>query len=72
MTLDEFKETIKTNKSVADNIYRRTDIIDMDNGTMLIYAENINKYLEKYACKDAEDLSNTLWYSYGVYVKIVD
>lgn len=72
MTLDEFKETIKTNKSVADNIYRRTDIIDIDNGTMLIYAENINKYLEKYACKDAEDLSNTLWYSYGVYVKIVD
>ena len=50
---------------------RKNDIIDWDNGTMVIYSENINKYLEKYACKDADDLIDTLWYSYGMFVKII-
>lgn len=69
MTLDEFK-------AVAPHLLfekkRRSDIIDYDNGTALIYAENLNKYLERYACKDEDDLQNTLWYSYGMSVKIVD
>lgn len=71
MTLDDFKELMKNDKSVKYN-YGRSDIIDLDNGTMLIYAENIEKYLEQYACKNAEELSDTLWYYYGIFVKIVD
>ena len=41
-------------------------------GTAIIHKKNIGKYLEKYMCKSAEDLENTLWYGYGVFVKIVD
>lgn len=33
---------------------------------------NMTKYLEKYACKDEQDLSDTLWYSYGVFLRILD
>lgn len=50
----------------------KSDIIDTENGFMLIHRANINKYLEQYLCKSEEDLENTLWYSYGFSVKIVD
>ena len=69
-SLDAFKELLSTNKEVKDKIISREDLIDLDNGVMRIYAEHINKYLEKYCCKDAEDLQDTLWYSYGIYCEI--
>ena len=70
LSLEEFKEMAKR-QDFRDGIVGKTDIIDLDNGTMIIYAEHINKYLEQYACKDAQDLEDTLWYSYGVWVKII-
>ena len=69
MTLEEFKEN---SSKLRDRILRRSDVIDFDNGSMTVYKENLNKYLEKYGCKDEYDLSETLWFSYGVYVKVVD
>lgn len=70
-TLEEFK-MMNNNHEFRKKIINRSDSIDFDNGSMTIYAENLNKYLEKYSCKDAEDLENTLWFSYGVYLKIVE
>lgn len=69
MTLDEFKAN---GKQIKNLVCSRNDIIDLDNGTMTIYSENLNKYLERYACKDAEDLINTLWFNYGVLVRVID
>lgn len=65
-TLDEFKNLIK-----EDNPFKM-DIIDMEHGKMTIHRCNINKYLEKYACRDEEDLGDTLWYSYGCLVNVID
>lgn len=70
LSLDEFKEMGKK-QEFRDDIVGKTDIIDLDNGTMIIYAEHLNKYLEQYACKDAQDLEDTMWYSYGVWVKVI-
>lgn len=71
LTFDDFKSMVSSNDEFKNLLIGKNDIIDWDNGTMMIYSENINKYLEKYACKNAEDLVDTLWYSYGVFVKIV-
>jgi len=65
-------EEFKANVNIIKNMFNRSDIIDIDGGTMIIYSENINKYLEKYSCKNAEDLEDTMWFSYGVFVKIVE
>lgn len=48
------------------------DQIDIKNGHMTIHKSNINKYLEKYMCKNEDDLSDTLYYNLGVWVKIID
>lgn len=69
MTFDDFKSQGET---IKQQLFSRSDIIDLDNGSMTIYSENINKYLEQYACKNATDLEDTLWYNYGVFVKIID
>lgn len=50
----------------------RSDVFDLDNGTAVIQRDNLGKYLEKYSCKDENDLSDTLWYNYGMFLKIVD
>ena len=71
LSLDAFKSMISSNNEFKNSLISKNDIIDWDNGTMVIYSENINKYLEKYACKNAEDLVDTLWYSYGMFVKII-
>ena len=68
MTLEEFK----AQSSEIKELFKRQDVKDFDNGSLIIYSENLEKYLEEYACKDVEDLEDTLWYSYGVYVKIID
>lgn len=71
LSLDAFKSMVSSNNEFKNSLISKNDIIDWDNGTMVIYSENINKYLEKYACKDADDLIDTLWYSYGMFVKII-
>lgn len=70
-TLDSFKEMLKEDKDFKEQIVKKNDFIDLDNGVMRIYSENLNKYLEKYSCKDAEDLENTLWFNYGIFCQVI-
>ena len=70
-SLDSFKDMISNNNDFKEEIISKQDLIDLDNGVMRIYAENLNKDLEKYACKNAEDLENTLYYSYGIYCTVI-
>lgn len=69
MTLEEFKNYGGT---LLKERMMRSDIIDFDNGTMTVFSENISKYLEKYSCKNTDDLSDALWYGYGIFLKIID
>ena len=72
LTLEEFKTLAKEREFKERFTESKEDIIDLDNGTMLIHRCNLNKYLEQYICKDEDDLSDTLYYSYGIYATIVD
>jgi hypothetical protein len=72
MSLDAFKELVASDEEKKNEIIGRSDLIDLDNGVMRIYSEHLGKYLEQYFCKDAEDLLNTLWFSYGIYCEIKD
>ena len=72
MTLDGFKSLLANDKDFVGNLISSSDIIDIEGGSMIIHRRNINKYLEQYMCKSEEDLSDTLWYSYGMFVKVID
>ena len=72
MSLDEFKKNVSNDTGFTASLIGRHDIVDIKKGKMVIYIEHLNKYLEKYACKDADDLQDTLYNSYGVFVKIVE
>jgi hypothetical protein len=72
LTLDAFKDLVKTDQNFSDRIKGASDVIDFDNGSMTIHRGNLDRYLEQYMCKSEDDLSDTMWYSYGVFVKIVD
>lgn len=66
MNIEEFKNFVK-----KENPFK-LDNIDMEHGRMTIHRCNINKYLEQYACKNEEDLNDTLWYSYGCLVTVIE
>ena len=72
LSLDGFKNLLRKDESFKEKIITQNDVIDIDNGHMLIHRSNINKYLERYMCKNEEDLEDTLWFNMGVYVQIVD
>ena len=72
LTFDAFKDLMSNDISLREEITNINDIVDMDNGTMVIHRQNINKYLERYMCKDEDDLQDTMWYNYGVFVKVIE
>ena len=72
LTFDAFKDLVANDVSLREKITNTNDIIDMDNGTMVIHRQNISKYLERYMCKDEDELQDTMWYNYGVFVKVID
>lgn len=72
LTLEAFKDLMSTNITLREEITNTSDIIDLDNGSMVIRKHNISKYLERYMCKDEDDLKDTMWYNYGVFVKVVE
>lgn len=72
LSFEEFKNLMATDKWLKEEVVKATDIIDMDNGSMIIHRSNLNKYLERYMCKDEDDLKDTLWFNNGVYVKVID
>lgn len=65
-TLESFKDFVQSKR------IKTKDRIDFKNGTMTIHKSNIDKYLEKYMCKNESDLFDTLYGSFGVWVKIID
>lgn len=48
------------------------DIIDLDNGSMIIHKENLQKYLKIYMCPDELTLTDYMWHNYGVIVKVIN
>lgn len=73
-TLASFAELadIKLNLISRDSDRKAVnDVVDFENGTLIVNRNNLTKYLERYSCKDEDDLSDTLWYNYGVFLKIV-
>ena len=70
-TLDGFKEALRTDIDLKSSLAGTSDIFNYDEGQAIIHRENINRYLEKYMCKNEQDLEDTLWYSYGMSLKIV-
>ena len=72
LTFDAFKDLMVNDVSLREEITHTSDIIDLDNGSMVIHKHNISKYLERYMCKDEDDLKDTMWYNYGVFVKVVE
>ena len=65
-TLEAFKDFVQSER------LKTKDDIDIRNGRMTIHKSNINKYLEKYMCKNEDDLFDTLYMSFGIWVKIID
>jgi hypothetical protein len=72
MDFDSFKEKVNKDSEFKSSLSAQSDSIDLDNGSMIIHRCNLNKHLEKWMCKSEEDLIDTLWYSHGVFVKVVD
>lgn len=72
LSFDAFKDMVNNNPDFKNEITHRKDIVDKEHGIMRIYSENINKYLEEYACKDIDDLENTLYYHYGIFCTVID
>ena len=80
-TLDSFKTAVKTNQEFKERIindaYRNVDkpfcqdIFDYDNGVAIIQERNLTKYLEKYMCKNQDELSDYLYYNKGIFLKVV-
>lgn len=70
MNLSDFQSALKNNKEFRESIETSSDICDIENGIMIINEQNINKYLEQYMCKDEEDLSDTLFYKFGIYLTV--
>ena len=48
------------------------DILDIDNGMMIIRRRNVRKYLKKYGCPNAASLCDTIWLNYGIFCDVVD
>ena len=72
ISLEVFKDLMINDVSFKESITVVDDIIDFDNGTMLVYKQNLSKYFEQYMCKTEDELSDILWFNYGIFLKIID
>ena len=82
-TLDSFKNAVKTDTVFKNSIINKTDtadmfmpdtgsdLFDLDNGVAIIHERNLAKYLEKYMCKDQDELSDYLYYNKGIFLKVI-
>lgn len=71
LSLEAFKSLISTNKEFKKS-FERSDAIDFKHGTATLYRENLMRQLEKFCCKNEEELVDTLYYKYGVFAKVID
>lgn len=70
-SLEAFKDAMKDNCFLDEEITPDSDVMNFDLGMATIHRKNLNGYLEKYMCKNEKDLSDTLWLNYGIFVKYV-
>lgn len=72
-SLDSFKEALSVDKILQDQLgdLNNRDTFDPDNGIAMIHKSNLMPYLEKFMCKDEEELSNFLYYKKGIFLKII-
>ena len=76
-TLDSFKSAVKTDVAFKNAIINDVnddmgqDLFDFDNGVAIIHERNLVKYLEKYMCKDQDELSDYLYYNKGIFLKVI-
>ena len=47
-----------------------SEFFDTNHGVAEIPKNKLNQYLEKYCCKNENELSDTLWLNYGVLLKV--
>ena len=71
LSLDAFKELVKEDKEFKRS-FKRNDFIDYANGIGTIYRENLMSELEKFECTNEAELLDSLWYTHGVFAKVVD
>ena len=70
-SLDSFKEALSVDVDFKSSLAGESDVFDEENGVAVVHENNISKYLEKYMCKDQEELSDFLYYHHGIFLKIV-
>lgn len=70
-TLDSFKDAINVDVQLKESISNESDVFDMDNGVAIVHQSNLMKYLEKFMCKNSEELQDYLYYNKGIFLKIV-
>lgn len=71
LSLEAFKMKVQTDDAFRSS-FKRRDLIDFDNGLATLYRENLMSELERFECKNEEDLLDSLWHTYGVFAKVVD
>ena len=69
-SLEAFKEAIANDK-VKVLIDTEKDSFSPEDGVAIIYRKNLNKYLEKFMCKNEEELSDFLYYKKGIFLKVI-
>lgn len=48
-----------------------SDILDFDNGSIIIHKENLKKYLDLYRCSSETELKDSMWINHGIVVKVI-
>ena len=70
-SLESFKEAISVDDNLKQSLSNEVDVFDEGNGVAIIHKNNISKYLEKYLCKNQEDLEDYLYYHKGIFLKVI-
>jgi hypothetical protein len=47
------------------------DVIDLDSGSMIIHKDNLHTYLKMYMCNTEYELIDSMWFNYGIIVKVI-
>lgn len=77
-SLTEFKDAVKSDRiKILDDIGNNMDkASDNDKfypeeGIAVIHQKNLMKYLEKFMCKNLNELSDFLYYKKGIFLKVI-
>lgn len=70
-SLAEFKEAVKEDRVKIVDETNEKDMFYPDNGIAVIHEKNLMKYLEKFMCKNQDELSDFLYYKKGIFLKVI-